>query len=149
MKRQTIADIISCLFIVLFVYAAATKLLDHEKFRVDLGQSPMLTPFAAWLSWLVPLSELAIAVGLVFLRSRLFSLYASLAMMVMFTTYIVIASRFSDYVPCSCGGIIQNLSWTEHLVFNGLFVVLGIVGLLLYKNDLPGVTTSKRKHGWQ
>jgi hypothetical protein len=34
------------LYIILFVYAAVSKLLDFENFQAQLGQSPLLSPFA-------------------------------------------------------------------------------------------------------
>lgn len=76
--------------------------------------------------------ELGISLLIIPERTRLIGLYGAFGMMVMFTTYIVLASRFSDYVPCSCGGVIENLTWTEHLVFNTVFVLLGMAGILLY-----------------
>lgn len=49
----------------------------------------------------------------------------------MFTAYIVIILHFSYFVPCSCGGILEKLGWTEHLIFNVVFVLLAIVAILL------------------
>ena len=55
--------------------------------------------------------------------------------MVMFTTYIFIIMHFSEHVPCSCGGVLQRLGWQEHLIFNIVFVMLGIIGALLQYNN--------------
>jgi hypothetical protein len=35
----------------------------------------------------------------------------------------------SANLPCSCGGVIQQLSWKQHIVFNISFIVLGIAGI--------------------
>jgi hypothetical protein len=51
--------------------------------------------------------------------------------MILFTTYIVIILNFSSFVPCSCGGILEKLGWTAHLIFNVVFIVLGIAAILL------------------
>ncbi len=56
--------------------------------------------------------------------------------MVMFTAYIVLITRFSDYVPCSCGGVLEKLSWDQHLVFNIGFVVLGFMAIVIYPKDI-------------
>lgn len=136
MIRKIVVDIVVFSCILLFVYAALTKLLDYQKFAIQLGQSPMLTDFARFLAWSVPGVELLISLLLIFRATRLVGFYAALSLMTMFTSYIVLASRFSDYVPCSCGGIIQNLTWTQHLIFNLVFFLLVVIAILLYPNTL-------------
>jgi uncharacterized membrane protein YphA (DoxX/SURF4 family) len=111
-KRDMAIEIISALFVLLFLYAALTKVLDYEKFRVQLGQSPLLTAFAGFVAWFIPAVEILISVLLIFSRTRLVALYASFSLMVMFTAYIVAITQFSEYVPCSCGGVLQNMGWT-------------------------------------
>jgi hypothetical protein len=135
-KKILVIEIISTLFIVLFVYAAASKLLDYDKFRLQMGQSPVLTAFAGIIVWVVPAVEMIIAFMLTRTRLRLVGLYASFCLMVMFTAYIIVITRFSDYVPCSCGGVLEKLSWNQHLVFNIGFVVLGSVAILIYPKDI-------------
>lgn len=131
MSRKKITEIIAILFIVLFVYTGVSKLTDVELFRVQIGQSPLLTEMAFVLAWAVPLVELVIAGLLVFEFTRVTGLYASLSIMVVFTVYIILVSEFSDYVPCSCGGVIQNMTWNQHLLFNIAFVLLAVTGLLI------------------
>jgi len=132
MKRITIIEIISYLFIILFVYASMNKLLDVETFRVQIGQSPLLTSIAPWIAWVIPISEILIAVMLSIPRFRLLALYASFTLMIMFTAYIVAVLNFGDNIPCSCGGVLEKLGWTEHLIFNIGFVLLSLVGIVLH-----------------
>lgn len=132
MRKHQLVEIICLLFIFLFVYAAVSKLADYEKFRVQLGQSPLLTSFAGWLAWILPLVEIGIAVSLAFSSTRMPGLFASFSIMTMFTAYIVAITRFSDYVPCSCGGILQKMSWNEHLVFNIVFVILALAAIIMH-----------------
>jgi uncharacterized membrane protein YphA (DoxX/SURF4 family) len=136
-NSRIILTIICQLYILLFVYAAVSKLLDFENFQVQLGQSPLLNIFASWLAWLIPLIELIIATAFCFHSIRFWALYASFVLMVLFTAYIYIILNYSSYVPCSCGGILEKLGWTEHLVFNIVFVVLAITGLFLLKDSSP------------
>ncbi|HMJ70499.1 MAG TPA: MauE/DoxX family redox-associated membrane protein [Cyclobacteriaceae bacterium] len=136
-RKEILIDIISALFVVLFVYAAASKLLEYQKFRVQIGQSPLLTAFAGTVAWLVPAIEIIVAMLLSMLRFRLPGLYASFGLMVMFTAYIIVITRFSDYVPCSCGGVLEKLSWNGHLVFNLVFVAIGAVAILYYPKEEP------------
>ncbi len=129
--REIIYELICFLLILLFVYAALNKLLDFENFQVQLGQSPMLSAFAGWVSYSVPVSEILISLLLCFKKYRRLGLFASLCLMVMFTAYILIILNFSPFVPCSCGGIIEKLTWDQHLVFNIVFVLLAVAGIVL------------------
>lgn len=127
---QKIPELISLMFILLFVYAAVSKLLDFETFQTQLGQSPLLSAYAKPLAIGVPFLELFIAQGLMMPRFRLWALYGFYGMMVMFTTYIVIILNFSDFVPCSCGGVLEKMSWTQHFWFNIIICGFAILALL-------------------
>jgi len=121
---------ISVLCAILFIYAATSKFWDVQQFQVQLGQSPIMTAYAEWVAWAVPLTEYVVALLLLMDRFRLYALYATLGLMVMFTTYIVLVLHFSAYIPCSCGGVLEDLGWTEHIVFNLFFVVLAVIAIL-------------------
>lgn len=138
MRRTVAIEIISFSFIVLFTYAAVSKLVDAEQFKVQLGLSPLLTTFADEIVWLIPGAEIAIAVMLAIHKLRIIALHASFNLMVMFTSYIVAILEFSDFVPCSCGGVLSQLGWTEHLIFNVAFAILAIIGVLLLSKDSRG-----------
>ena len=144
MKRQIAIEIICFLFILLFVYAALMKWMDVEKFHVQLGQSPLLMAFADYLVWIVPATELIIVAMLVFKKTRLVGLYASFTLMVMFTVYIVVILTFADHVPCSCGGILEKMGWTEHLIFNIAFVLMGAAGVILTKLNSLAIAPSTK-----
>ena len=120
---------IGYLYILLFLYAASSKLLDFETFTVQLAQSPLLSAYAGTVAWLVPGVEIVIAFLLVFERFRILALYAAFTLMVMFTAYIYIILNFSDFIPCSCGGVLEKLSWTQHLFFNVFFIILAGVAI--------------------
>lgn len=129
--KKIFVEIVCLLYILLFVYAAVSKLLDFENFQVQIGQSPLLSAFAGWVAWGVPVLELLIVLFLVIPRLRLAGLIACFTLMVMFTAYIVIILNFSSFVPCSCGGIHEKMGWTEHLVFNLAFVLLAVIAILI------------------
>lgn len=119
------------LFILLFVYASMSKLVDYETFENQLGQSPLLSAFAGWVAPGVIIIELLIALLLIFERTRLLALFGFYSMMVLFTTYIIIILNFTDFIPCSCGGVLEQLGWTEHLIFNVGFMGLGVVAIFI------------------
>lgn len=95
-----------------------------------MGQSPLLSAYAHWVAWSLPAIEILIAIGLSIPRYRKWGLYGFYGMMIMFTTYIFIILNFADFVPCSCGGILEQMGWKEHLLFNIGFVALSLVAIL-------------------
>ncbi|WP_055096687.1 DoxX family protein [Flavobacterium aquidurense] len=123
--KELFIEIVCLLYIFLFIYAAMSKGLDFENFKIQLGQSPLLSAFADWVSWLVLIVEFAIAILLIFRRTRIMALYAGFCLMTMFTAYIYIILNYSSFVPCSCGGILEKMNWKQHLAFNIAFVILG------------------------
>ena len=136
MNRSTLQSsfiiVATYLFVLLFVYAAVSKLLDFDTFETQLGQSPLLSAYAHWVALLVPVSELTIAIMLCITRFRLIGLYGFYGMMVLFTTYIVIILNFTSFTPCSCGGVLEDLGWTEHFIFNVFFVFVSGLSIFLY-----------------
>jgi uncharacterized membrane protein YphA (DoxX/SURF4 family) len=128
--KTIVIECICFLYVLLFVYAATNKFIDFDGFQVQLAQSPLLSSFASWIAWLVPILEVIIAGLLCIPKARLIGLYCGFCLMVMFSIYIVIILNFSPFVPCSCGGILEKLGWKEHLVFNILYCLLAIPGIL-------------------
>ncbi len=138
MNNSVVVEIICILYIMLYVYAAVNKFIDFQNFQIQLAQSPLLTSFASLVSWAVPVTELVIALLLCIPRYRLIALYAAFALMVMFTAYIIIILNFSPFVPCSCGGILEKLNWTEHLIFNIVVAAFALPAILIEtSNDQP------------
>jgi uncharacterized membrane protein YphA (DoxX/SURF4 family) len=131
-------EFICLLYTLLFIYAATSKFLDFENFRIQLGQSPLLSSFASLILFVVPALEIVIAILLLVQKFRLIGLFSAYTLMVLFTAYIYILLNYSAFVPCSCGGIIQKLSWSQHIIFNICFIVLAAIGVLILpdKNTL-------------
>ena len=135
--KNTIVDIICLLYILLFVYAAVSKLIDFENFRVQLGQSPLLSTFAGLIAWIVPVLELFLALLISLKKWRIIGLFGALSLMIMFTTYIFIILNYSSFVPCSCGGILEKMGWKEHSLFNVVFIMLAAAGILILVGGVP------------
>ncbi|MEJ5996589.1 MauE/DoxX family redox-associated membrane protein [Pedobacter sp. Du54] len=130
---RIVSDVISYAYVILFLYAAFYKLFDYGYFLRQLEHSPLLGPYRNWIGWAIPFSEIVISFLLLRSRSRLFGLYAAALIMAIFTLYIVYILNFSPHVPCSCGGILATMGWFEHLVFNSVFLILAIGGIVLQK----------------
>lgn len=132
-RYQIIVNIISFLFMVLWIYAATSKLLIYEEFQIQLSKSPFVSKYSPQLVWIIPLTEYILAGLFLFSKNLITALYSSFSFMVLFTLYIVAILNFGNSIPCSCGGIIAQLSWKEHILFNVTFILLAFIGIVFLK----------------
>ena len=136
-RRIHPAEIFTSLLILLFAYTAISKILDFNKFRRVLSESPLIHNGAGIIAWLLPATELLIVLLLFLPRYRITGLWISLGMLTVFTGYLFYMLLFASHLPCSCGGVLSSLSWKEHLVFNVVFLGIntgGLIGLRFSKH---------------
>ena len=133
-KRSVLVEIISTWFVILFLYTGIAKLLEFDVFQEQLGENPLLAPVAGLTAIALPVTEFIISIALFFPRFRMQGLLASFILMILFTTYVVILMTTSKELPCSCGGIMAELSWQGHLIFNSLMILLSFAGLRMQRN---------------
>lgn len=136
--KNAIVDIICLLYILLFVYAAVSKLFDYEGFRHQLSMSPILSSHATWLTGLVPSLEISFSILLAIPKTRIYGVFCSFNLMIMFTVYIYLIMNYASYVPCSCGGILEDMGWMEHFYFNIVFIVLALTTLFVDNSGFRG-----------
>lgn len=128
--RGIVSDIIRYLLLALFVYTAASKMLTYPQFVVQLGLSPLLPNFFPSIGWAVPMVELMVAICLAVPALQTLGLVASWVLMLVFTLYVGAILTVASHIPCSCGGVIAELSWQQHLVFNLVFLALNTLVLV-------------------
>ncbi len=134
MKKSFWLELCCSLLVLLFIYACASKLLDIQQFIHDMHNQPFPVWFSNFLIVAVPFSEILISACLLFRKSQRVGLIASVILMFLFTLYatLVLLHIFSR-VPCSCGGVIKHLTWTQHMILNLFFTGLAITGIILSK----------------
>jgi uncharacterized membrane protein YphA (DoxX/SURF4 family) len=135
MKKTTVLEIIIFFYAILFFYTGISKLMEYSVFKEQLGESPVLAPLASLIAATLPWLEFLVVIMLIIPRWRLKGLYITLTMMTGFTIYVIALLAFRDKLPCSCGGIISNLSWTQHVIFNTTFILLAIWGIIIQKQQ--------------
>ncbi|WP_127137193.1 MauE/DoxX family redox-associated membrane protein [Flagellimonas oceanensis] len=133
--RGLLVKTVSLLFTVLFVYTAVSKLMHLDIFEMRLERMPYISPYASLISWVVPFLELVIAGLLWFRRYQIIAFYASFILLGVFTIYIIIVLRYSESIPCSCGGVISALGWKDHILLNISFMFLALLGILWSKKQ--------------
>lgn len=121
--------------VLLFVYAAVSKIITFESFQVQLTQSPLLSVYANLIAYLVIIVELIIALLLTIRELKLLGLYLSYGLMVAFTIYIYLILNYSDFIPCSCGGILEKMGWHEHLWFNVIVTLIALLAIYFQEHN--------------
>lgn len=127
------------LLILLWVYTAASKLVDFSAFERELANQTFSRITAQILLWAIPTIELVAALLLLFGKTRFAGFILSSLLMLLFTGYIaLVLAGYYDRVPCSCGGVLKQLGWQAHFWFNLFFLSISAVGVYLERR-LKGV----------
>jgi len=135
MKRELFIEICAYALLVLFVYASINKLIAYNVFYNDLSRSPELGYFARFISIVIPVLELIVSAMLLFNSTKKVGFVGSAILMTTFTVYVGYVLSFTKDKPCSCGGIIRNLTWSQHFAFNIFFLLVAILGLTLLRRE--------------
>lgn len=134
MVRKIIVEGIALLFIGLFVYVAVSKILDYETFAGEVGSSPLLKSFGfekawgIWIAWIIPGVQIFIA-GLLLFGYRIAGLFYTIVFIGLLTLYILYVLLIAAYVPCSCSGVLNSMTWTQHLYFNLVCLAVALLGI--------------------
>jgi putative oxidoreductase len=120
----------------LFVYTGVNKLISFDFTLKDLNRSPLLGNYALLIAILVPLLELLTAAMLMIPKYKKTGFLLAFFLMLTFTLYVGYVLSFTNQRPCTCGGIIRQLSWPNHLILNITFLILSTLGWLLHNRKL-------------
>lgn len=134
--KKIAIEAITAILVILWIYVGISKLIEFYNFRYQLAKWTFFKPFAVFISYAVPITELLIAVLLVPKRSRLLGLWASFVLMLVFTAYVTLILSFAKELPCTCGGVISRLNWSQHLILNIFLTLISLTGILLIKKQL-------------
>ena len=133
--KQFCVNAIALVCFVLFIYASAAKLFNHEQFERQISQMPTFSGIAALVAWVIPGIELAVCGLLAFNMTRLIGLVLSFVLLAIFTLYILIILNFAEQLPYSDGSMMDSLGWKGNLALNLLFIGLSYLGMTLRINS--------------
>lgn len=139
MKKDILADIITFFFVFLFLYTGMAKLTEIHSIKEQMIASPLLgSPILTTvITWALPIGEILLAIVLLIPKTRLKALYATCALMTIFTIYVLALFFINSYLSCSCGGIIEQLTPKQHIVFNSACVILSTVAIAIMRRQAP------------
>lgn len=132
-------ETICILLIALFGLTALDKTIRFERFHSELGKSPFLMEYSTLIAYGTPIVEALVVILLLTDRFRIVGLYMSVFLMSLFTAYIYVLLNYSYYKSCLCSAALESLSWQQHLIFNIVFLVLAIIGVIIEE-------TNQQKH---
>lgn len=122
----------------MFSYAAISKWMEFDKFDLAMQMQPLPKEWLRFLTLTLPPFEILIVI-LLFKPLQKYGLWLSMLTMLAFSVYILLGLTDSFYsIPCSCGGILGNLSWKTHLFFNLFYLALSITGIFILQRKEVG-----------
>lgn len=131
--KRLFTEIVAAFFVLVYVYTAIMKLKDIPGFIGTMSRTPFIHSYANLLAGLIPGIEIAISIFIIIPPTRLYGLVTATGLIALFTLYIGYLMISVPKLPCSCGGIIQDLSWRGHLIVNISLTLAGILSIKFYK----------------
>jgi len=131
MITKALVKLIAIVLSVLFAIAAVDKLENYPKFRLQLQRFPVDLSVLRTQAWIIPATELIIALLLLVPVTRLKGLFATLFLLSLYTLYLVCMLETRFYCICKCGEPFQSLSLKMHIVFTLASVFFTGVGVVL------------------
>lgn len=115
----------------LYMYTGYDKLTHLKTFIKGNKSLPYVGEYAVYIGWGIPLLEILLAVLLIlpFITLQRIALSASVVLMGIFTLFLSLMMQFVPDRLCQCGGVIESMGWTTHLIFNLVWLVAGIYAL--------------------
>lgn len=126
-------QVISFGMMTLMLYAGTVKLINVPLFKEQMSKSPLIPEILIpYIGYGLPIAEIAIAVLIILKKTSKTGLLLSFIVMLMFTFYLIFLTSLFENVPCSCGGILGQMSYTVHIIFNVSFTILAWMGFSFY-----------------
>lgn len=112
-----------------FVYTAGSKWLDMAATLEAFLNQPFPKWMAMGLVYIIPSVEFVSGILLLVPKGRKIGFGIAVVLMGLFTGYVaLVLTGIFGRIPCSCGGIVSSLGWSEHLVLNVALLTVAFVG---------------------
>lgn len=120
----------------LFLYTGISKFSEWEIFKEQLSQVFFGEKFSGFIAYTLPIIEIVGSIGILINKLRLYFLIFFVALLILFTIYVGAILSLTTDAPCSCGGLIGEMSWPTHIVFNIFSIALGVFGIRLERRRI-------------
>ncbi len=142
--QELVFQILTFALLCLWIYVGSKKVFDYAEFRASMIKQPFEYQYGIMLSYILPAVELATGILFVFEGTKRFGFWLTLLLMLVFSSYVILALRDTwGSIPCDC--ILEfPISWKAHLWVNGLIKIACIAGLLIdWNTRKPSITKRK------
>lgn len=128
MKKESLyQEVIIILLIIVFAYPGMSKLLEIKKFEEQLSFSPLLPDLITpYLAWIIPVLLLTVAVLFLVRKIRTIAIKVYMGLIGLFTLYIIAILTVVSFIPCSCIGFSDRLSWKQQFIMNIIVLILSL-----------------------
>jgi hypothetical protein len=125
MKKSTTLEVIASLLIFFFAYTALSSYYNMASLRNLLA---FYTAHTTQVAWLMVATEVALALLLLFRKTRLVGLVASLCLL------LYAGSFWFEYrsYPHDFGGVFNELSYKQQLTLLSILLLLSVTGIVLH-----------------
>jgi putative oxidoreductase len=141
--QSIIKDVIAYMLALLFLYTAADKIWKFHNFEWVLSTLPFIGSYSTLIPYSVPTAEILSSILLLIPFIRRYGLTGSFLLMLTFTAYLLFMLMYAKDLPCSCGGVIAQLSWKQHILFNLSFLILSLIAIK-FDQDIVRAKHAKR-----
>ncbi|SIS67349.1 hypothetical protein SAMN05421788_101550 [Filimonas lacunae] len=126
---------VNSLLVFFFTIICMYKMMNVRAMRHDMLNQPLPLWLSKVLIWIILLYEIVLVVLLLKRSTRKLGMYVALFLFVVYTIYtLLIINNFFAYVPCSCGGVVRFLSWSQNLWLNLCFLLLIVIAIVFSSN---------------
>lgn len=132
-SNRNIQESLAAVLVFLYIYTGLSKYQSLNTFQVVLGKSILIKAYSIPISLVLPGFEILLAIALAIPKTRRLGFLTSAYLLSAFTLYLLYMIKFSPKLPCSCGGIISQLSWRQHIILNTILIATSIYGNIITK----------------
>ncbi|PWS26158.1 hypothetical protein DHW03_15290 [Pedobacter yonginense] len=131
MKTNVFTYLFASLLILLFVLTGVEKVVKFQEFKAQMSLQVFDKSILPVVTYFIPIAEIVCAGMLLFAKSRFAGFYLSALLMLAFMVYaaLIVLHLFENH-PCPCGGPIKHMNWRFHLVFNSIFLLFAVLGII-------------------
>lgn len=137
MRKEPLWVIVNCISFIIsvfFIYTGIFKLINPESFILNISKTGFFNEkLIPYLPYIIGFFELIIAV-LILTRMFIGQLFFTITMIV-FSFYITYLNNNNLYEVCGCGGILNGLSYNNHLLINLIFLTLSFSVIFILKSS--------------
>lgn len=134
MIKKILPPLSGALIITLFAFAFVSKVTDFQVFTQQIDNQPLPNSWTPVLTRSILAVEIACILLILLPWTHRAGFLLAAGFLFLFALYtILILAGFFDYIPCTCGGLVNWFGWWGHLALTVTLGLLSVVSAQLTK----------------